>query len=290
MAMAAAIMAGCASTPKVDNSVAKSFDLDRYLGDWHEIARLDHEIARCEEAVAKREQDIQAKRDKLAALRIKSERLTEKQKENQDEHDDALARMKDAQNKMLMVQTSREHQALLKSIEDCKKIAKDADERALQFIEQLEQVDSEAGELETRCGSEEAELEGARRDAAKETKKLASEKKKIEAERAEKAAAVDAKYMQRYERLLARRGGLAVAALVGGVCQGCHMTLPPQQVNEVLKGDKLNCCPTCQRILFYQEAEEEEEAAGEAEEPLEAAGREDHDEAPEGEAALAEEE
>ena len=42
MAMAAAIMAGCASMPKVDNSVAKSFDLDRYLGDWHEIARLDH--------------------------------------------------------------------------------------------------------------------------------------------------------------------------------------------------------------------------------------------------------
>lgn len=46
-------MAGCASTPKVDNSVAKSFDLDRYLGDWHEIARLDHWFERgVEEAKA----------------------------------------------------------------------------------------------------------------------------------------------------------------------------------------------------------------------------------------------
>lgn len=53
MAMAAAIMAGCASTPKVDNSVAKSFDLDRYLGDWHEIARFDHWFERgVEEAKA----------------------------------------------------------------------------------------------------------------------------------------------------------------------------------------------------------------------------------------------
>ena len=53
MAMAVAIMAGCASMPKVDNSVAKSFDLDRYLGDWHEIARFDHWFERgVEEAKA----------------------------------------------------------------------------------------------------------------------------------------------------------------------------------------------------------------------------------------------
>ena len=41
---------------------------------------------------------------------------------------------------------------------------------------------------------------------------------------------------------------------------GCHMTLPPQQVNEVLKGDKLNLCPTCQRILYYEAPEEEAES------------------------------
>ena len=37
------------------------------------------------------------------------------------------------------------------------------------------------------------------------------------------------------------------------VCQGCYMTLPPQQVIEVRRSDKLNLCPTCQRILYFQE-------------------------------------
>ena len=41
------------------------------------------------------------------------------------------------------------------------------------------------------------------------------------------------------------------------VCQGCHMTLPPQQVNEVRRADKLNLCPTCQRILYIKEQEDE---------------------------------
>lgn len=53
VAVAAAVMAGCATAPKVDNSVVDSFDLNRYLGEWHEIARFDHWFERgVEEAKA----------------------------------------------------------------------------------------------------------------------------------------------------------------------------------------------------------------------------------------------
>ena len=51
--VAMAFLAGCASAPKVDNSVVPSFDLARFLGDWHEIARFDHSFERgVEEATA----------------------------------------------------------------------------------------------------------------------------------------------------------------------------------------------------------------------------------------------
>ena len=40
------VLAGCATAPKVDNSVVKSFDLMQYLGDWYEIARFDHSFER----------------------------------------------------------------------------------------------------------------------------------------------------------------------------------------------------------------------------------------------------
>lgn len=48
-----ALAAGCASAPKVDNSVVPAFDLGRYMGEWHEIARFDHWFERgVEEATA----------------------------------------------------------------------------------------------------------------------------------------------------------------------------------------------------------------------------------------------
>lgn len=37
-----AILSLFKKAPKVDNSVVQSFDLERYIGDWYEIARFDH--------------------------------------------------------------------------------------------------------------------------------------------------------------------------------------------------------------------------------------------------------
>ena len=45
--MAAAVaLAGCVSGPKVDNTPVSALDLNRYLGEWYEIARFDHSFER----------------------------------------------------------------------------------------------------------------------------------------------------------------------------------------------------------------------------------------------------
>ena len=41
-----ALAAGCASALKVDNAPVSAFDLNRYLGEWYEIARFDHSFER----------------------------------------------------------------------------------------------------------------------------------------------------------------------------------------------------------------------------------------------------
>ena len=41
-----ALAAGCASTLKVDNAPVAALDLNRYLGEWYEIARFDYSFER----------------------------------------------------------------------------------------------------------------------------------------------------------------------------------------------------------------------------------------------------
>lgn len=52
-AFAVAVLAGCVSGPKVDNAPIAVLDLNRYLGEWYEIARFDHSFERgIEQAMA----------------------------------------------------------------------------------------------------------------------------------------------------------------------------------------------------------------------------------------------
>jgi lipocalin len=41
-----ALAAGCVSVPKVDNAHVAALDLNRYFGEWYEIARFDHSFER----------------------------------------------------------------------------------------------------------------------------------------------------------------------------------------------------------------------------------------------------
>ena len=42
----ALLVAGCGNAQKVDNTPIASLDLNKYLGDWYEIARFDHSFER----------------------------------------------------------------------------------------------------------------------------------------------------------------------------------------------------------------------------------------------------
>ena len=45
-AFAVSVLAGCVSGPEVDNEPVAALDLNRYLGEWYEIARFDHSFER----------------------------------------------------------------------------------------------------------------------------------------------------------------------------------------------------------------------------------------------------
>jgi predicted nucleic acid-binding Zn-ribbon protein len=228
-----------------------------------EIAGFDKAIARHQAVVNKRKQAIEERQNTLAALREKIALLTEKQQATQTEHDEAGARVKDRQNKMMLVQTPREHQALLKEIEENKRLTKESEDKLLHLAEQLEQLEQDAATQDKLCSGEQDLLAEETGNADKAIRQLERDKKAVVGRREEEAATLESEYIKRYSLLLTRRRGLAVVPIHDNVCQGCYMALPPQQVNEVRKGDRINFCPTCQRILYYEEEQPlEDEAVG----------------------------
>ncbi len=75
------------------------------------------------------------------------------------------------------------------------------------------------------------------------------------------ASQVGRDLISRYELIFARRGGMAVVEVSGGICRGCYMNIPPQLWNEIIRSEKVNLCPSCQRILYYKPAAVQEKLA-----------------------------
>lgn len=53
----------------------------------------------------------------------------------------------------------------------------------------------------------------------------------------------------RYERIYEKRALQGVAFLRDSICQACRLILPPELFNRVCKGEVVEQCPSCQRLL-----------------------------------------
>jgi predicted nucleic acid-binding Zn-ribbon protein len=63
---------------------------------------------------------------------------------------------------------------------------------------------------------------------------------------------IPAELLRKYEQIKGAGRGIAVVAVWKEVCDGCHMSIPPQLYNELQKTTALITCPNCNRIIYWE--------------------------------------
>ena len=226
-----------------------------------EIAQLDGKMAAAREELDRHRQAYQERQDSMAELGEKIAAIDVRRRDLEAELADEMGRIKERQSKMMQVQTNREYQSLLKEIEDAKRANKEREEEIVHLMEQKESLETILAEQSSRCEGEDKEIAKEERSVKSLINKLTSEKAAINKKRTARSKGFKEPLLKKYDMLRSRRNGRAVVGVTDGVCQGCFMSIPPQQYNEVLKGDKMLFCPTCQRILYHQPEQEEDQQA-----------------------------
>lgn len=174
------------------------------------------------------------------------------------------------EQQMDLIQTQREYEALDKEIKDSGEKEQDL-RRDLQKEEQLltemkvglEKEEAMIHKQEEEVQKEQSKIKDALQEKGKQLKSLEKKEKTI-------TPGLDEEILFKFERIIRSKAGLGIVPIEHGVCNGCHMILTVQYVNDVRQGDGIMFCPYCSRILFYQEEAEEapsllfEEASEEA--------------------------
>lgn len=220
-----------------------------------EIDQIDNEIKKEQELLDDRISALAEREERIKGLDSSIENLEKERRTLEDEMTDKIANVKERQSKMMQVQTSREQTALLKEIEDAKKNVKENEEKIVSIMEQVETLTTEVTEEKNILKTEKTLVAEETEKVRATIEQINKGKKTKHNKREKQAQQINSSMIHKYDILRDRRNGLAVVNVLGGVCQGCFMNLPPQQYNILLRGDQLLDCPSCQRMIYYHEAE-----------------------------------
>jgi predicted nucleic acid-binding Zn-ribbon protein len=208
---------------------------------------------------------LQGMLDAESAKLAETNAWRKQQQELIDRDRDAL---KAAQNKLSASKNSKEYGAASREVENKRKSISD---RESELKKVSEASSAGAAQLESRnkdVGGLRGELTASEATQADQITKLQADLAEARAARDAARAAVDKQWLKIYDTLSQKRG-YAVAPVIKGVCQGCHMALPPQLNNILARMESIETCPRCARLVYRKELLEPkpEEAAATAAAP-----------------------
>jgi predicted nucleic acid-binding Zn-ribbon protein len=218
----------------------------------------DQRIRRLQGELAHIEPERQALRAKAAAaqagldnakLRVKQTEASRKELELEVEAKKQM--IERYANQQFQTRKNEEYRALAHEIEMCKDAIFKIEDREIELMEQGEAAQKEAARATQALNDARrlAEEQVARLDAREQN--LHKELTQLEANREELASAVGEDVRARYDRLVRSKGENVVVGVRHGVCEGCHMKIPPQLLVTCQADKELVACSNCGRILYY---------------------------------------
>ncbi|MEO7729411.1 MAG: C4-type zinc ribbon domain-containing protein [Kofleriaceae bacterium] len=187
-------------------------------------------------------------------------------KGQQDHIDRERDSLKQAQNKFQASKNTKEFNASSREVENKRKAIGDRET-------ELKKVNEAAVQSNTQLEARDKDVESLRTELSNSEAAMADQLNGLKAELAEATAVrdlargqVETQWVKIYDSLVGKRG-YAVAPVIKGVCQGCHMALPPQLNNILARMQSIEMCPRCGRLVYRKELLEDK-PEGEAAAPV----------------------
>ena len=162
-----------------------------------------------------------------------------------------IERVHKSEGKLKDIKTQKEYQALLKEVEQGKKLNASREDDILKLIADIEDREKIASEKKETIRIKEEEYLKVKENLEGELAKIDAEYDGKKKEWDGIAKSIKPNVLKMYQRVSERRNSSSVVPAKNGACGGCHMNLPPQLYNQIQKGQELIQCPACHRILYW---------------------------------------
>ena len=187
-----------------------------------------------------------------------------KQREESSKNEEEL--LKAARVKLQASRHGKDFAAATREVENRRRSISEREDELIKIIEAIDKS-------RLMIDSHEKDVESLRAQLARDQETIDGQIRELEVEvtacsvgREGMRQQVQEKYLRMYETAISKRG-YAIAPVLKGVCQGCHMAVPPQLNNTLARMETLESCPRCMRLIYRSEFLEPTPAEAAAKEP-----------------------
>ncbi|HXU68247.1 MAG TPA: C4-type zinc ribbon domain-containing protein [Polyangia bacterium] len=189
------------------------------------------------------EQMLERERSQLTETESWRKRQEDEAKSDED-------RALQAKQRSAAVKNAKEYMASERELQATRKSAQERQEEVGKLVDAVATAKKSIEQHEADFQALKEHVAGEEKTAAEKTAELDAQ---IAAERKLRevaAARVRPDVLKKYSAIRMRRG-LAMAPVKNGTCQGCNMNIPPQVFNQLQRGDTIELCGTCNRIIYW---------------------------------------
>ncbi|HKR01849.1 MAG TPA: C4-type zinc ribbon domain-containing protein [Pyrinomonadaceae bacterium] len=220
------------------------------------IRRLQAEI----EAIPKRRAEIEKEFDQRAfeIRELEKGRDDARTERSRLETEVAEQRSKQerAERNLMSSKKPDEYTAAIREADAARKHISQLETQILEKMEAFEQAEGQLKEREPEVARLRTEMDARIKEFEEQTRTQAEELETCRRERERILATLPKPMGALYNRISNRiRDGIAVAEARNGSCTACFMSLRPQVMAEVRRGDEVITCDNCNRILYYVQSD-----------------------------------
>jgi uncharacterized protein len=148
------------------------------------------------------------------------------------------------------IHNPKELQDIQKEIETRKKLLSNLEEKQLEAMINLEEIEAEKKACEGSLNEAQASAIQQKASLAGERDLLLKNKNNLENEKSAISTSISGDNIEIYNRLRQQKKGLAVSAIEDAACACCGSDLRPEEMQLAYSKNNLYYCNSCGRILF----------------------------------------
>jgi len=160
-------------------------------------------------------------------------------------------KLKKYQTQLRQVQTSREYGALLNEIDSVEKLVRSTEDRVLSLEEEIETAQADLAAREEHLPEETQQHEERLKDWRTTQRAIDEDLEAARVEIRQLESEIPARDRSEFQRLIDKKGGLAIAKVVSNSCSACHVKVRPAALQTLKAGREIVYCDSCKRILYW---------------------------------------